>query len=360
MKLLLFLVLPSVASRSLGPLGQKGVSEHTKECLLLDVHDMIQNRSHSGKSSTMVQIGAHLAWENANDPFGMLSRDTPMLRTLLIEPQPNVFKQLNALLSPGGRTTARNYAVCPESHADRNVTFYAISDALDTRTGKDTAAPKRQGAWFASQIASLNKSHILKHSKWIPDIEDYIVEIQVPCFTVMSLVENEKIAPSDVAVLTIDAEGYDGKILETVDFVRMRPYLVVWEFMHLFNRCDKCGIKHCEDAQYCGHVLRTIESHGYQCWYDAENMYCTNPPDTCRHGGFTYNRVANRISGATAPVTVPATAQADPAPATVPAVAQADPAPKRRKVNSDKYAEGGQYMTVVDGWANSGFELEWI
>ena len=36
------------------------------------------------------------------------------------------------------------------------------------------------------------------------------------------------------------------------------------------------------------------------------------------------------------------------------------PAPKRRKVNGDKYAEGGPYMSVVDEWMASGIDCEWI
>ena len=36
------------------------------------------------------------------------------------------------------------------------------------------------------------------------------------------------------------------------------------------------------------------------------------------------------------------------------------PAPKRRKVNGDKYAEGGPYMSVVDAWMALGIECEWI
>ena len=266
--LILFLVLPSVASNSW--LANK----RTVDCLLVEARATIQNRSSLGQTSTMIQIGAHLAWKNPNDPFGMLSRDFPILRTLLVEPQPNVFQELRTLLPPDGRTTARNCAICPESHAGGNVTFYAISDALNTQTGGD-AAVRTRSSWIATQIASLNRSHILKHARWIPDIENYIVEIQVPCLTVMSLVEQEQIAPSDVVVLTIDAEGYDGKIIETVDFARVRPFLIVWEFMHI-RRSDKG----CEQSPYCGHILHTLERLGYHCWRDKENMYCTNPPIT--------------------------------------------------------------------------------
>ena len=62
---------------------------------------------------------------------------------------------------------------------------------------------------------------------------------------------------------------------------------------------------------------------------------------------------ATAATAATAAATAPATA------AVLDVTGGDEPAPKRRKVNADKYAEGGSYMSAVGGWMASGIECEW-
>jgi hypothetical protein len=120
----------------------------------------------------------------------------------------------------------------------------------------------------------MSRAHILKHKRWIPNIEDYIVEIQVPCFSVAELLEQQQVKPRDVLVLSIDAEGYDDVILGSVDFETTRPFLVVFEFQHLVDH--KLEGEHAWDAV---HALESrLSQFGYRCWLaPPENFFCTSP-----------------------------------------------------------------------------------
>ena len=253
------------------------------ECLL----ELVQHvASANAGRGVMVQIGAHLAWMNINDPFKQLAARA-QLRTVLVEPQPNVFAQLKASVVLGSAADHRviNAAVCPASRGGANVTFYSISpevNPLDGTLRGHVAGGKRRksGASYTSQIASMSLDHVLKHKRWIPNLEDYIVEIQVPCLSVSELLQTAQVHPSDVLVLSVDAEGYDDTILLSVDFETMRPFLIVFEFMHLAIRQQENATKMTNPEIWAR--LYVVERHllkfGYTCWKaPPENFFCTSP-----------------------------------------------------------------------------------
>ena len=80
-------------------------------------------------------------------------------------------------------------------------------------------------------------------------------------------------------MLSVDAEGFDADIVLSVDFERVRPFLLVWEFQHLVANTGK---KQSADDWA---VVRKVEDHiakfGYECWrVIPENMFCTSPSTT--------------------------------------------------------------------------------
>ena len=276
----------------------------TVDCLLNLAVERARAERARGATPAMVQVGAHLAWLNANDPFGDVAR-AATLRTVLVEPQPHVARRLEAEVRAraatrtaapdgAGAVTVRNCAVCDTAHGASNVTFYSISPDVDPLTGvyrprqrrhrNATAAARggddeRKEASWTSQLASMSREHILKHRRWIPNIEDYIVETRVPCLTVDALLRAESVAPESVLVLSVDAEGFDADIVLSVDFERVRPFLLVWEFQHLVANTGK---KQSADDWA---VVRKVEDHiakfGYECWrVIPENMFCTSPSTT--------------------------------------------------------------------------------
>ena len=294
---------------------------HTVEC----IHAMVTERARQfytdGRTPAMVQIGAHLAWQNPNDPFGNLAR-TARLRTVLVEPQPHIASRLDASVrasaggADGGAVSVRNCAVCAGN--DGNVTFYAITPRVDPMTGQlsgsspDAPQPKRV-AHFTSQLASMSREHILKHSKMLgPNAEELIVELQVPCLQVASLLRAEAVAPDDVLVLSVDAEGFDAEIVMSVDFNSTRPFLLVWEFQHVVeglttsHLCENCpdgNTKEGKKARWAivHNVERHLASFGYFCWrVPPENMYCTSPSFGVAYTQEQMDKCGSNVSSATA------------------------------------------------------------
>lgn len=250
---------------------------HTVECVLALVD--IMAAANLERSTTFVQIGAHLAWANTNDPFrSMVTRSR--MRSVLVEPQPHIYHQLVGLVGSHSEDEAKmievvNAAICPESRGGANVTFFSISPLVNPLTGALPTGRKQRhtGASFTSQLASMSREHILKHRRFIPNIEDHIVEIQVPCLSVAELLERQRVEPRDVLVLSIDAEGYDDVILDSVDFETTRPFLVVFEFQHLIHRQRR---EHAWDAVHTAE--RRLSKFGYRCWRaPPENFFCTSP-----------------------------------------------------------------------------------
>ena len=68
--------------------------------------------------------------------------------------------------------------------------------------------------------------------------------------------------PRELIALVIDAEGYDATILKTIDWNRLRPWLLIYEHVHLA-------------AERAERVKARLGRHGYVCALrDQENTYC--------------------------------------------------------------------------------------
>jgi FkbM family methyltransferase len=145
------------------------------------------------------------------------------LRGVLIEPQPAAFAKL--------RTTYKDQP---------QVTL--LQAAIAEREGTRTFYCRRNEA---ATTASFDRNHLLKHG--VPDRE--IVAEQVPCHTVESALRTAGMPRADL--IQIDAEGYDWPIIRSIDFARLRPRILRFEYRHMPAR----------DADAC---LSFLASHGYR------------------------------------------------------------------------------------------------
>lgn len=255
--------------------SQRKRIEKAKRCLLNGVATHARTR----RRSAMLQVGAHLAFSNPNDPFKRLALDV-INRTVLVEPQPGVFRTLSDLVkahsNPAHEVTVVNRAV---SYRDEVVTFHTINDTLiDPATGCYRAAfrpprhQKRCPAFFTSQIASLSLDNVMKHKRWIPNLEQLIVDVQVQASTVSTLLEEHGLR-DDLVVLSVDAEGHDEIIIRSVDFSKIRPYFIVFEHIHV--------------TQHAAKALGRVLEGGYDCLMETENHFCVRDRalyDTCLPG----------------------------------------------------------------------------
>lgn len=139
---------------------------------------------------------------------------------VMIEPVPYVFERLRHNLAGNERVATANVAIA-ESSGSRP--FYYLAEEVDDRHG--TAI-----GWYDT-IGSFDREHLLKHRVVIPNIEQRIETIEVPCVTVAEVCHAHGIDNPDLVL--IDAEGYDAEIVASIDFEGIRPRLLIYEHHHL-------------------------------------------------------------------------------------------------------------------------------
>lgn len=84
------------------------------------------------------------------------------------------------------------------------------------------------------EVASLSKEHILKHAKYNSKLtEDGIREEIVPCLSINQLFEKNSLA--DIDILFIDAEGYDDRIIKSINFNKYNVMNIIYENLHINN-----------------------------------------------------------------------------------------------------------------------------
>jgi FkbM family methyltransferase len=142
-------------------------------------------------------------------------------RGIMLEPVPYVFERLrNNYEMYSDRIALDNVAV---GASDGLVAFYHLQQVHDYEKG---GVPQTYDA-----IGSFEREHVLKHGEYIPDITDRLVCTEVPSLTFESLCTRHRVG--DVDLIHIDAEGYDGEIVRSIDLGRWRPRLLIYEHHHL-------------------------------------------------------------------------------------------------------------------------------
>ena len=190
-----------------------------------------------------VQIGANDGMQQ--DPIRFV-RERYAWSGLLVEPVPYVFERLKANWERVPGLTLDNVAVADR---DGRLPFYHPAKATD---------PVAVPSWYDG-LGSFSKENVLKHADLIPDIAQRIVVTEVSCLTLESLCRKHGIAHIDV--LHVDAEGYDDRIVQQIDFARHRPRLLIYEHFHL-------------DSATRTALQRRLEQHGYAWMEEYLDTWC--------------------------------------------------------------------------------------
>lgn len=74
----------------------------------------------------------------------------------------------------------------------------------------------------------MSRQHLTKHS---PVIEPFIEKITIPSSTINRLIRDNNV--KEVAILHIDAEGFDLEVLGTIDLDKIKPSMIMLEHRHL-------------------------------------------------------------------------------------------------------------------------------
>jgi FkbM family methyltransferase len=171
-------------------------------------------------SPTFLQIGA---FDGVGDDDFRELIVRHRLRGVLVEPQPGAFAKLQ------------------ETYANqRQVTL--LQAAIGECEGQRELYVRRD---TTSMAASFDRGHLRRHG--IPDAE--ITTISVPCHTVASALAAADM--ENVDILQVDAEGYDWPIIRSLDFARIRPAVIRFEYRNMRH----------SDADEC---LRHLSSQGYR------------------------------------------------------------------------------------------------
>lgn len=206
----------------------------------------------------LLQVGASLGDFSAENSVARLNESSDAVRiamrrmlqyagtrALLLEPNPPVFRKLNASIQSDfgaqGRVRARNVAVC--SHTHGVVDFFVPAPKLlrDYPTVPYWAT--------TAELASLNRASVVRALKFIEELrwarlyggksagnpEDYVTGLKVPCETPHDVLAAAGIAPKELDALVVDAEGLDAELVEAfVNSSEVRPSLILFE-AHVSN-----------------------------------------------------------------------------------------------------------------------------
>ena len=166
-------------------------------------------------TATFVQIGS-----NDGVRFDPINRQVRTRRWtgLLVEPVPYLFERLRLHHGGSRRVTPVNVAVAAE---DGTRTLYHLAEVAEL----GSLPP-----WYDA-IGSFDRDVLLGHRDAIPDIEDRVRAIEVPCRTFAGLCETHGLTTVDL--IHIDTEGHDWEVLQLVDLARWRPQVVLYEHLHL-------------------------------------------------------------------------------------------------------------------------------
>jgi FkbM family methyltransferase len=158
-----------------------------------------------------------------------------------IEPVPFVYEKLKKSYNKYPNVTPLNFAVGKQT---RICKFYSVN---------------MESQIFPSMLASFDRKTIIKHENLIPDIEKYIREIDVNCYTLDDICSSQNI--KDLDVLIVDTEGTDDEVIFSLSLNHVKPIVIIYEHRHI-------------SASHLLKLHQNLLSFGYQrltMW--ADTMY---------------------------------------------------------------------------------------
>lgn len=169
---------------------------------------------------------------------------------IMVEPVPYVFERLRRNYEDVSGVILENAAI---AERDELRELYHLAET------SDPGLPQ----WYDA-LGSFRKEIVMKHVKFIPDIEKRVRTLKVPCLTFDSLCRKHRV--SRVDVVQMDTEGYDHEIVKQIDFERYRPALVMFEHLHL-------------GAETHRECLDLLAGHGYQAMQNGMDTLCLRVAD---------------------------------------------------------------------------------
>jgi len=179
---------------------------------------------------TIVQIGAHKGYDDLTDIIKS-SYNTDDINLILIEPQ-NEFNEHLIECYKNYNYIIENVVINTDNEIN-TTKFYKCSGDLE------------------KEISSINADHLRKHGK------NTFSEVDIPCMTINNLLIKYEI--KNIDILFIDAEGYDGDIIKSINFEIFNIENIFYENLHLNNNDEI--IDFLQSKNY--NVYRNVLSNGW-------------------------------------------------------------------------------------------------
>jgi FkbM family methyltransferase len=154
----------------------------------------------------------------------------------LIEPQADAFERLQANYAGVDGVAFKRAAIGPQAG---NSTLFRIR-------------PGSIGPEWLFQLASFDRSILLRHAPFVPGLEQMIITETVPTITVEQLLAELPARPN---VLVIDTEGYDFELIKLWNVPRRKPEIILYEHKHLTTADQAACRQHLIENGYRVHPL---------------------------------------------------------------------------------------------------------
>ena len=163
-----------------------------------------------------VQVGSHDGV--SFDPISAQVRSRRWTG-VMVEPVPYLFDRLQVHFGGSRRVRLENAAISADPGPRP---FFHLAEDPDPAADLPS--------WYDA-LGSFRRDVVLSHRDAIPDIDDRLREIEVPCLTFDDLCRKHGLEGLDL--VHIDTEGYDWEVVQLIDLDRWRPTAVLYEHVHL-------------------------------------------------------------------------------------------------------------------------------
>lgn len=171
--------------------------------------DLIFHMAGESSIKTFVEIGANDG--RKNDPlYHYIIRYG--WRGILVEPDPANFRKLKENCQAIEGLIFENAGIGPEQG---EMLFYKIKDITEQEPG-----------WY-DQVGSFDEKTFLKNISFGKGLDQRIIAEPLPVITFDQLLEKNNFGTPDL--LHLDAEGFDYRILRSIDFTKYQIHMVLFE-----------------------------------------------------------------------------------------------------------------------------------
>ena len=219
---------------------EDAVSGATVQILDLAIQNLL-TELHEGHLRVM-QIGANDGFQN---DFMQRWYEDQRVMAILVEPQREAYARLVDHYHGNDRVFPMNCAV---TRTGESLRLYRFSKAQENNIGIDV-------------LASFDQSHLVSWKQRLK-IDSEIVSEEYPSQTIQMLLDKMKWSRADA--LIIDTEGYDFEILLSLEQLRNRPRIVVFEHINLTMPTQLKAI----------HLMKSL---GYAIQWGAQDAFCILP-----------------------------------------------------------------------------------